>query len=492
MITAHKKNRVNSIPAKTKLDIALQAIKRTQNVTEISKQYNCSRTTVYQQQERVIHAANNAFQKEADDALFHVPVTKAVIHKMVVALFLVCKSSYRDIMFFLETMFNYSLSIGNVFNIIDEVADNAALINESYDLSKINISAADELFHWNKPLLAAVDIDSRFCALLAKAEHRDYETWAIYLFGMQDQGYAPDTTILDAAKGLTKGHQEALPDTQLQYDHFHIIKDLKDCGRFLKNQVASAVTEALKLLKRADNARNETQKIANTEVFSRALTAVNSLEETHNTFRTLSQWLQHDVLQLAGHQPEDRAVLYDFIVEEMTRLLSKHPHRINEILTSLKNQRNALLDVANTLNERFAQLALKYEQPIETIWAICYVARYDFDSRKYNDKSSALESLVGDQYDAIEDNVLSILDSTHRCSSMIENFNSRLRPYLDERKMMTQKILSLIQFYLNHKPFMRSMHERLENKSPAEAMTGKPHRPWLEMLGFPSFKNKAA
>ena len=50
---------------------------------------------------------------------------------------------------------------------------------------------------------------------------------------------------------------------------------------------------------------------------------------------------------------------------------------------------------------------------------------------------------------------------------MIENFNSRLRPYLDERTFMSQKSLNLIQFYLNHKPFMRSKHERLVNKTPA-------------------------
>jgi hypothetical protein len=104
-------------------------------------------------------------------------------------------------------------------------------------LGKINISAADELFHWNKPLLAAVDINSRFFPLLAKAEKRDYETWAIHLLDMQTQGYAPETTVLDSAKGLTKGHEEALPGTKLQYDHFHMIKDFKDCSRFLKNQV---------------------------------------------------------------------------------------------------------------------------------------------------------------------------------------------------------------------------------------------------------------
>ena len=84
-------------------------------------------------------------------------------------------------------MYNYHLSLGGVFNIIDNAADNAKPINQSYDLSLIKDSASDELFH---------------------------------------------------------------------YDHFHIIMDLKDCGKFLSNKEASAVTVALKLLKRADKAWN--------------------------------------------------------------------------------------------------------------------------------------------------------------------------------------------------------------------------------------------
>jgi len=74
---------------------------------------------------------------------------------------------------------------------------------------------------------------------------------------------------------------------------------------------------------------------------------------------------------------------------------------------------------------------------------------------------------------------------------MVENLHSRLRPYLDEQKSISQKILGLLQFYLNHRPFMRSHHERLKDKTPAEAMTGKSHRPWLELLGFACFKRPA-
>ena len=137
-------------------------------------------------------------------------------------------------------------------------------------------------------------------------------------------------------------------------------------------------------------------------------------------------------------------------------------------------------------------LSEKHHVSIDIIWSVCYLARYAFDSLQYGLKSNELESLIGSKYDEIEDDVLHILETTHRCSSMVENFNSRLRPYLDKRKFITPKRLALILFYLNHKPFARSKHAWLVNKTPAEAMTGKPHEPWLGMLGFDPVKRQRA
>jgi hypothetical protein len=71
----------------------------------------------------------------------------------------------------------------------------------------------------------------------------------------------------------------------------------------------------------------------------------------------------------------ERAKLYDFIVAEMTLLAKQHPHRIGAIITSLHHQRDALLDVANALNDQFAQLATQYKISIDTIWKVCYTAR---------------------------------------------------------------------------------------------------------------------
>ena len=480
------------IPLSTKRVMALSALRGKQTVATISKTHGCSRTTVYKQHDKALAAANKVFESDDDTASFHFPVTKDVIKKIVTALVLICKSSYRDCLSFLKSIFDYSLSLGSVFSIIEECAEKAAPINQSYDLKSIKTSAADEIFHRNKPFLATVDIDSRFCPLLVKADARDYETWGIHLLDLESRGYAPDTAILDGAKGLVKGHAISLPGTTIRHDHFHILKDLKDCGRFLSNKEASQATAALCLYRKVEAASAAEKKKEITGSLSSALANLTLLEKTRASFSLLVQWLQHDVLQLAGHPPKERALLYDFIVSEMMALSVQHPHRLSEIVTSLVTRRDALLDVANTLNEAFCALANKYTLSVSIIWEICYTARYDANSVKYGLKSCALESLIGPDYDAIEDEVLLILEGTHRCSSMVENFNSRLRPYLDEKKEVTQKTLDLVQFYLNHKPFVRSHHKHLVNKTPAEALTGVAHKPWLEMLGFTEFQRQAA
>ena len=71
-----------------------------------------------------------------------------------------------------------------------------------------------------------------------------------------------------------------------------------------------------------------------------------------------------------------------------------------------------------------------------------------------------------------------------RASSIIENINSRLRSYFFLRRELGSGYLELLQFFLNHRRFLRSEHSERVDKSPAELLTGKPHPHWLEMLGY--------
>jgi hypothetical protein len=62
---------------------------------------------------------------------------------------------------------------------------------------------------------------------------------------------------------------------------------------------------------------------------------------------------------------------------------------------------------------------------------------------------------------------------TSRSRSLVENLNSRLRTGFTLRRHLGGAYLSLLQFFLNHRRFMRSQRAARNGKSPRELMTGR-------------------
>jgi hypothetical protein len=83
--------------------------------------------------------------------------------------------------------------------------------------------------------------------------------------------------------------------------------------------------------------------------------------------------------------------------------------------------------------------------------------------------------------------VTALLGQVVRASSVIENLNSRLRNYFFPRRHLGADYLALLQFFLNHRRFVRSEHAGRVGKSPAELLTGQSHPHWLELLGYTPF-----
>lgn len=98
MITAHRKNHSNQcLSTDAKRAIGLKAVKGHYKVSDIAQEHNCSRTTVYAQKEKVLSAVNQAFEEDDSGVLYYIPVTKDFIKQVVLSLFLICQSSYRNI-----------------------------------------------------------------------------------------------------------------------------------------------------------------------------------------------------------------------------------------------------------------------------------------------------------------------------------------------------------------------------------------------------------
>ncbi|MCH9664452.1 MAG: transposase family protein [Gammaproteobacteria bacterium] len=474
-----------------KKSIGQQAVSGS-NVSQVAQRHEVCRNTVYTQKRRALAALDDAFLAADSDefVLFNLPVTKPFLRQVVLGILMICKGSYRSTQMFLQSLFDTEMSIGTIHNIHDAASQKATEINASYSLQSIKQSASDEIYHRNKPHLAVVDVRSRYCASLAQEDSRDAETWAIHLLDLIEQGFQPEVNISDQGSGMASAFKEILPDTEHRFDHFHLIKGGKELVRYLKNIMESAITHQIKLHERMERAKQKGKGNTLSVKLAKASRDSAQAEAIYRHVSTLNSWLQYDILQLPGHNPVDREMLFDFVLEELSTVADTLP-RIKEFVASLTHQKENLLAVSHVLNREFQQIAIRYRVTEQDVWDVCYVARYDIQASNYHYKADALASQLGPQFEEIEDEVLSVIAVTPRCSSMVENFNSRLRPYLDSRKQITSKRLELIQFYLNHQVFLRSQHDYMQGRTPAEVLTGTPHPNWLEMLGFQRFKQAA-
>ena len=141
-------------------------------------------------------ALTRAFEpgSKADDVLFYLPVTKAWLHQLVLALVLIGHSSYRAVVELLRDLFDWPIALGTVHNIVSRTVEPARAISRRCDLAGVRIGAHDEIFQASHPVLVGVDTASTYCYLLSLEDHRDAVTWGVRLLELVDQGFHPDAT----------------------------------------------------------------------------------------------------------------------------------------------------------------------------------------------------------------------------------------------------------------------------------------------------------
>ena len=110
----------------------------------------------------------------------------------------------------------------------------------------------------------------------------------------------------------------------------------------------------------------------------------------------------------------------------------------------------------------------------------------------YLEKTTILHHKIGECFYRLQKDLEKLIKSTVRASSIVENLNSRLRNYFFLRKTLGSNYLELLQFYINHRRYMRSSRPERKGKSPKELLTSKPHKHWLECLGNKLFKKSEA
>jgi hypothetical protein len=465
-------------------DLAIQALARSATISGLSVRHGVSRKFVYQQVHKACAALDDVFLSDTPEegVLFQFTVTKAWLRQVIVALPLICHSSYRGVIEFLRELLGIPVSLGTVHDVLQSAARQANVINEGEDLSGIRVGLHDEIFQGGTPVLAGIDAGSTYCYLLVAAEHRDADTWGVHLLDASAQGLKPDYTIADAGKGLRAGQKAAWDDTPCYGDVFHITRQYEGLANTLSRLAKGARSRCEKL--EAKIGRMGQLGPDDERAVKLARQTETQAQGLARDIRTLTQWLSHDILTLAGPALATRQVLFDFIVEELAKREPEDVRRIRPLRVALQNQRDNLLAFAGVLDAKLADIARAYVIAEHLVREACMLHRLPSTSTAYWQGWNRLRAKLGDKFHPLFDAVSQVMAQTPRSSSLVENLNSRLRNYFTLRRHLGGSYLDLLRFFLNHRRFMRSRRAERNGKSPRELMTGQGHPHWLTLLGL--------
>ena len=480
-----------ALPPSQRRDIGLHALARTQSITDLARAFDVSRKFVYQLQACAQAALDEAFDPSSadDEILFHLPVTKRWLHQLVLGLVLICHSPLRGVVELLRDLFDYRMSLGSVFNIVQAAVGPAQRHNDAQDLRRVRVGGHDEIFQAGQPVLVGVDLCSTYCYLLSSESHRDADTWGVHLLQLQARGFDPDYVVADAGYALRAAQAEIMPATRCRSDVFHTLMEVTEVVGKLENRAYEVMARCADFERKLARAKQQGRP-TNQSWLKQLRDATKQQAQAiaiADAAALLGRWLHDDVLALAGPPHADRQVLYDFIVAELKARTAQAPYLLGRLVTYLVGQRDDLLAFAAQLDRDFADLAAAYAVPVAVVRELFAVQVLPLTSAKRWRRDAPLRRLLGARYFPLSQALEGVRQRVIRASSLTENFNSRLRSYFTLRRHLGNDYLALLQFYLNHRRYPRSERPERVGKSPAELLTGHSHPHWLELLGYRRF-----
>src|SRR4051795_2150666 len=419
---------VRPLPKSDRKDLAIQALVGSDTVSDLAARHGVGRKFVYQQTHRARAALDDVFSPAVrdDEVLSELVVTKTWLRQVIVALPLICRSSYRGVIEFLRDLLGLPVSLGHVHDVLQAATRQASVANDEPNLSGIRVGLHDEIFQGATPVLAGVDARSTYCYLLAAEQHRDADTWGVHLLDAAERGLRPDYTIADAGLGLRAGQEAAWGDTPCHGDVFHIQRRCEGLAGTL-SRLAQGATSRRRTLQagigRAGQRDPDHELAVQLEQARHTEARASGLARD---VRTLVQWLRHDVLALAGPDLATRQELFDFVVAELAAREPEDPRRIRPVRVALQHQRDDLLAFAGALDAELAGIARAHAISEPLVREACVLHRLPTTSPAYWQGWNRLRARTGAKFHALFDAVSRAMAHTPRSSSLVENLNSRL------------------------------------------------------------------
>lgn len=446
-------------------------------VSDISKETQVSRTYIYQQKANVKNYMETL--DKAENPVLSINIDKSFIERMVLSLSLECQSSTEGIRRHLASIFGLHISYGKISSILAEASKRAEKFDASIPLDSIKQGANDEIFQGNIPVLTGIDVESTYIYLLSQACNRSAVTWQHSMEEQKEHGLGLEVSISDAGTGLNSGIPKAFPNISVQPDIFHELRPVGAELARLERKAEKLIADEAGLEERARAGRPRKKTM---EQLGQIREKVELAVQEYDLLRILFCWLV-ELTGFSGYSFGDACLLAEWVLSEMD---TSFPNRL-KLLAQTKKLREKLpqlLSFLQRMDAGFAAAALERGIPPEAFSMMYQQRACHTSSSEYVRMEYRLGELLGSNYGMARQEFNYILEHTKRASSLVENLNSRIRVYMNLKRMVPEKYFILLKVYFNTKKYHRSRIPERIGKSPLELMTGKEYPEFLEVLGY--------
>ena len=462
-----------------KLDLSVQAV---------SKIFSLSPKTVYRNIKVIaeLEAKTKSLLQFLDGCII---VPRKDIDKIILSLALDAHAPLEGIQRVLHYVYDgkASRSIGYISTLLSKAGVLAEKILNTIPLHGIAQGANDEIFDSNNsPVLTGIDVVSTYIYLMRDMYDRKGETWELAMDTLKDRGLNLKVAISDAGSGLLKGIKAAFPEADIQMDVFHVLRDVGQAVRHFKMHVLKDVARCYELDEAISRAKNpwcptiKNKKKDLKECSAKVPTEV----EDYDTLDILHTWTQ-ELLSFSGYDRDEVAELMRWLMEEMTALAKRHSwaFELRKEILRFEERLPATMKFISKLFEAFQSAARDTGIPEEAFRLLYRRAAVPKDSDAYLDLTRQALAVTGHERLGTAEKIHDrIVTSIKRASSLVENLNSRLRPYMNIKKHVSSKFYCLIQLHMNTKKYRRSRIASRVGRSPVEILTGEQWPEFIELL----------
>lgn len=468
------------LPPETRAQIALEGLAnrgRWGSITQLARRYRVSRQFVY----LLMWAVSHVFEPQTRSEPESSRALTVEWDELVLALKVQGDCSVGDISQILKTLGIPKDSIGAVSGYLRQLA--ASLPQENPPVARRIVVLADEIFASGKPLLLVIEGRSHYILKGLLGPDRKGDTWCKVFEDLQREGHEIVRVVSDLGSGLLSGAEAAglehLPDLM------HLFHPLSPFLSRFEHQAEGAIAEEYERQRVWGNSRSTATRRKRLRLYKAAVHHAHDAIERYEDYA----YLWRELLRAFDPFHPDgtvrtRAVAQGDVLAILDLMESEFDHeKLHAAVRSLRKALETYWAYFDRLEAIVAELSEGL--PDEVLRELCLAWQCEKKSRGTKDyrRKKALEQRAQDHrllagwgsindLDAAAQRVFDRLEDNVRSSSPLEAINALVRDHLNScRGQITQEMLDLIVYYLNHRIARRGPYK---GTSAWERLTGKP------------------